>query len=648
MDSPCYILSLLSEDLLTRIYSYIADDSDRKAFRATCKVFHRVDALYRTHLRILRLEFLPRLLSNFSSINSLDLSVCPRIDDGVVAVLLRDGSFPFPPSWTRRLRRLVLCRSTGLKFSGLVMLVRACPFLEVVDVSCSRGLGDMEASALSSAAGLKDLKLDKCLGITDVGLAQIAVGCQRLERLSLKWCFEITDIGIDLLSKKCLHLNHLDISYLKVTSESLRSISRMEKLEVLTMTGCGLVDDVGMEYIGHGCPSLQVLDISRCDRLSSSTLISIIKGHNSLLQLHASYCFFELQVNPICHLMDLKNLKTLTLDGAQIADSSFRIISTSCKFLVEIGLGKCKGVTDTGILELVSGCTNLKILNLTCCSDITDMSITVITESCKNLVCLKLECCNLLTEKSFYSLGLFCFLLEELDLTDCSGVDDLGLSYLSNCKKILCLKLGLCTKISGKGLSYIASNCPEIREIDLYRCTGVDDDGLAALSLGCKKLKKLNLSYCSEVTDNGMKCLSHLEVLSDLEMRGLMNVSGAGLMAVAAGCKGLAELDLKHCKNINDSGFWALAHYSKNLHQINLSNCAISDVGLCMVMGNLTRLQDVKLVNLVNVSVSGLELALRASCARLKKVKLLASFRSLLSQEIIELLGARDCRIRWD
>lgn len=220
MDSPCYMLSLLSEDLVTRIYSYVDEDSDRKAFRATCKVFHRVDALYRTHLRVLRLEFLPRLLSNFSSINSLDLSVCPRIDDGAVALLLRDGrsfsSSPFPPSWTRRLRRLVLCRSSGLKFSGLVMLVKACPFLEIVDVSFSRGLGDMEASALSSAAGLKDLKLDTCLGITDVGLAQIAVGCQRLERLSLKWCLEITDLGIDLLSKKCLYLNHLDISYLKV------------------------------------------------------------------------------------------------------------------------------------------------------------------------------------------------------------------------------------------------------------------------------------------------------------------------------------------------------------------------------------------------------------------------------------------------
>lgn len=67
-----------------------------------------------------------------------------------------------------------------------------------------------------------------------------------------------------------------------------------------------------------------------------------------------------------------------------------------------------------------------------------------------------------------------------------------------------------------------------------------------------------------------------------------------------------------------------------------------------MVMGNLTRLQDVKLVNLMNVSINGLELALRACCARLKKVKLLASLRFLLSQEIVEMLGARGCRIRWD
>jgi F-box/leucine-rich repeat protein 2/20 len=96
------------------------------------------------------------------------------------------------------------------------MLIRACPLLEAVDVSHCCGYGDREASALSCAVRLKELNMDKCLEVTDIGLAKIAVGCSKLESLSLKWCLEISDLGIDLLSKKCLELKFLDVSYLKV------------------------------------------------------------------------------------------------------------------------------------------------------------------------------------------------------------------------------------------------------------------------------------------------------------------------------------------------------------------------------------------------------------------------------------------------
>ncbi|CAL5397275.1 unnamed protein product [Camellia sinensis] len=642
MESPP-ILSLLTDDLLLRVLDQLADDSDRKSFRSVCKSFLRVDSLHRTTLRVLRPEFLPALLRKYPEISALDLSVCPRIDDGAVAVLLGCGG-----GWTRRLRRLVLSRAVGLRFSGLEMMVRACPGLEAVDVSFCCGFGDREAAALSCAAGLRDLRMDKCLGVTDVGLAKIAVGCEKLERLSLKWCLEISDLGIDLMSKKCPHLKHLDISYLKVTSESLRSIGTLQKLEVLVMVGCGLVDDDGIRFLGNGCPSLQVLDVSRCDKVSSSGLVSVVRGHRDLRQLYAGFCFFELSATLLRWLKELKNLNTIRVDGARVSDSSFQIISTNCKFLVDIGLSKCKGVTGMGLMLLVSANPNLKIINLTCCDSITDAAISAIAYSCRNLLCLKLESCNLLTEKSLESLGSCSLLLKELDLTDCSGVNDAGLNYLSKCSELLCLKLGLCTNISDKGLFYFASNCKKIHELDLYRCMGIGDDGLAALSSGCKKLKKLNLSYCNKVTDRGLQYLSHLKELSDLELRGIVKITSMGLTAVAAGCKSLSELDLKHCEYINDSGFWALAYYSRNLRQINLSYCTISDVGLCMLMGNLTRLQDAKLVNLTNVSVKGLELALRACCVRIKKVKLLTSFGFLLSPEILETLRARGCKIRWD
>lgn len=69
---------------------------------------------------------------------------------------------------------------------------------------------------------------------------------------------------------------------------------------------------------------------------------------------------------------------------------------------------------------------------------------------------------------------------------------------------------------------------------------------------------------------------------------------------------------------------------------------------LCVMLTNLTRLQDAKLVHMTNCTVEGFERALRACCGWMKKVKLLAPLRVLLSSEILEALHARGCKIRWD
>jgi F-box and leucine-rich repeat protein 2/20 len=89
-----------------------------------------------------------------------------------------------------------------------------------VDLSHCVGAGDREVAALAAAAGLRELRLDKCLGVTDMGLAKVVVGCPRLEKLGVKWCREISDIGVDLLAKKCPELRSLDISYLEVNPMS--------------------------------------------------------------------------------------------------------------------------------------------------------------------------------------------------------------------------------------------------------------------------------------------------------------------------------------------------------------------------------------------------------------------------------------------
>lgn len=125
-------------------------------------------------------------------------------------------------------------------------------------------------------------------------------------------------------------------------------------------------------------------------------------------------------------MKNLNHLEVIRIDGARISETSFQVISANCKSLVEIGLSKCVGVTNMGIMRLVSGCINLRVLNLTCCHSITDAAISSIAYSCRSLVCLKVESCNMITEKGLCQLGSFCLLLEEIDLTDCCGVNDKG------------------------------------------------------------------------------------------------------------------------------------------------------------------------------------------------------------------------------
>lgn len=216
MESTSRLLSLFTDDLLANVLDKLADvDSDCKSFRAVCKAFHQVESTHRTSLKVLRPEFLPSLLNNYTSVDTLDLSVCPRIDDRSLAALL-NGKTSIDLSWTRRLKRLVLSGTVGLRWEGLELLLGSCTRLESLDLSSCVGFGDREAAVVSCVVGLKEVKMDRCFRVSDFGLAKIVVGCEKLEKLSLKWCDEISDIGIDLLSKKCVLLKHLDISYTKV------------------------------------------------------------------------------------------------------------------------------------------------------------------------------------------------------------------------------------------------------------------------------------------------------------------------------------------------------------------------------------------------------------------------------------------------
>ncbi|CAD6252661.1 unnamed protein product [Miscanthus lutarioriparius] len=529
----------LSLDLLAHALAGVRDPRDRKSCRLASRAFARAEAASRRAARVLRREALPRALRTFPALSSLDLSACAGLDDASLAAALPvPGSSAEPPGLLLPVRRVRLARASGVGWRGLEALVAACPRLEAVDLSHCVAAGDREMAALA-AAGLRELVMDKCLGVTDVGLAKVAVGCPGLQSLNVKWCREISDIGVKLLAKKCPELRSVDISYLKVTNESLRSLSTLEKLEDIAMVSCLFIDDDGLQMLSM-CNSLQA-------------------------------------------------------------------IGSTCKNLVEIGLSKCNGVTDDGIVSLVAHCCDLRTIDVTCCHLLTNDALAAIAENCRKIECLRLESCPFISEKGLEPIATLCSHLKEIDLTDCR-INDAALQHLASCSELLILKLGLCSSISDEGLVYISSNCGKLVELDLYRCSAITDDGLAAVASGCKKIRMLNLCYCTQITDAGLKHVSALEELTNLELRCLRRITGIGITSIAIGCTSLIELDLKRCYSVDDAGLWALSRYSQNLRQLTISYCQVTGLGLCHLLGSLRCLQDVKMVHLSWVSIEGFEM----------------------------------------
>ncbi|KAF7145150.1 hypothetical protein RHSIM_Rhsim04G0124000 [Rhododendron simsii] len=634
--SSCNNFDLLSEELILSILDRLdSNPLDKKSFSLVCKSFYSVESHHRTTLKPLRSDHLKKTLTRYPFVTHLDFSLCPRITD---------ASLSAAASVCRGMLRSVdLSRSKFFTHVGLSGLVTNCSNLVQIDLSNATELRDPAAAAIGEAKNLERLCLARCKGITDMGIGCIAVGCRKLRSINLKWCLGVGDLGVGLIAVKCNEIRSLDLSYLPITNKCLPSILKLQYLENLVLEGCFGIDDDSLAVLKQGCKSLETLDMSSCQNVSHVGLSSLTSGTGCLRQLTLAY---GSPVTPaLAHtLQSLSTLQSIKLDCCPVTCSGLKAIGNWCVSLREIGLSKCLGVTDEGLSSLVTKHKDLRKLDITCCHKITHVSIAHITNSCTSLTSLKMESCTLVPKEAFVLIGQRCLLLEELDLTD-NEIDDEGLKSISRCSKLSSLKLGICLNITDKGLAHIGMCCSKLMELDLYRSAGITDSGILAVAGGCPGLEMINTSYCQDITDSSLISLSKCSKLNTLESRGCSLITSLGIMAIATGCRQLIKLDIKKCCNVNDTGMIPLAHFSQNLRQINLSYSSVTEVGL-LSLASISCLQSMNILHLKRLTPSGLAAALLA-CGALTKVKLQASFKSLLPKPLFEHLEARGCVFQW-
>ncbi|KAL2979806.1 hypothetical protein AAZX31_13G193400 [Glycine max] len=487
-----WINTLLPDELLIEIFRRLDSKSNRDASSLVCTRWLRLERLTRAAIRIgasgspdLLIHLLAARFSNITTVH---------IDERL--------SVSIPAHLGRR-------RSSGNSS------------VKLHDVNDKHG----------SASDQSDLD---SLCLSDSGLASLAEGFPKLEKLRLIWCSNVTSEGLSSLARKCTSLKSLDLQ------------------------GC-YVGDQGLAAIGQCCKQLEDLNLRFCEGLTDNGLVELALGvGNALKSLGVAAC-------------------------AKITDVSMEVVGSQCRSLETLSLDS-EFIHNKGVLAVIKGCPHLKVLKLQCIN-LTDDTLNVAGTSCLSLELLALYSFQRFTDKGLCAIGNGCKKLKNLTLSDCYFLSDKGLEVIATgCKELTHLEVNGCHNIGTLGLESVGKSCQHLSELALLYCQRIGDAGLVQVGQGCKFLQALQLVDCSSIGDEAMCGIaSGCRNLKKLHIRRCYEIGNKGIIAVGEKCKLLTDLSIRFCDRVGDRALIAIAE-GCSLHYLNVSGChLIGDAGVIAI-----------------------------------------------------------------
>ncbi|VAI28539.1 unnamed protein product [Triticum turgidum subsp. durum] len=406
---------------------------------------------------------------------------------------------------------------------------------------------------------------------------------------------------------------------------------------------------MGLAKVAVGCPRLENLSFKWCREISDIGVDLLVKKCRELRSLNISYLKGTMGQLMLTPLEECRWNRKHSYISVLVSNESLRSISTLEK-LEELAMVACSCIDDEGLELLSRGSNSLQSVDVSRCDHVTSQGLASLIDGHSFLQ--KLYAADSLHEIGQHFLSKLVTLKATLTVLRLDGFE-VSCSLLSaigeGCTNLVEIGLSKCNGVTDEGISSLVACCSYLRTIDLTCCNLVTNNSLDSIADNCKLLECLRLESCSSINEKGLEriasCCPNLKEI-DLTDCGV-NDEGIGISSVVIGCKSLVELDLKRCYSVDDSGLWALARYALNLRQLTISYCQVTGLGLCHLLSSLRCLQDVKMVHLSWVSIEGFEMALRAACGRLKKLKILSGLKTVLSPDLLQLLQACGCRIRW-
>jgi F-box/leucine-rich repeat protein 2/20 len=210
--------------------------------------------------------------------------------------------------------------------------------------------------------------------------------------------------------------------------------------------------------------------------------------------------------------------------------------------------GCCEWVTDD-VLEQVSVSGRIHTAAFFRCWRLSDKGMTsFLKRNGARLRRLELSGCMHLTDITLRSINRFCTNLEELDLTRCLRISDVGINYIiSNQLQILLLYAD--SQLTCSAYEAIAS-CYNLRKLDLCGHSNLDTIHSVKILKACgEQIQYLNLTWCVNVTDELItfivrnKSLRNIKYLSLFGIKNLTSIET--LITYLGGIESLTHLDIR-------------------------------------------------------------------------------------------------------
>ncbi|KAI9331646.1 hypothetical protein DFJ73DRAFT_781474 [Zopfochytrium polystomum] len=162
--------------------------------------------------------------------------------------------------------------------------------LEQCDMSyCKQMTDDMVEKFLRGTKSIKDLRLRRCVKLTDHAIFLVV---REIKYLDLGDCDKVTDKCLKWISSGCTNLKSLRLSFCsRITNNGLFDLSTGSySFEALDLSHCTQVTDVSVALFAESLHSLRRLNLRRCVKVTDATVALLLRNAPLLERLDVSGC----------------------------------------------------------------------------------------------------------------------------------------------------------------------------------------------------------------------------------------------------------------------------------------------------------------------------------------------------------------------